>query len=269
MKADSDRARASLPVDPAALGARLKAVGRADQDALLRPSLERVVGACVDLFGVDGSGIMLTDELGALRHVVATDDTGQRLEEAQLETGEGPCVDAFFEEAPVVVEDLRTEERWSRLRIVLSDSGIRGVLAVPIRLSGTPVGTLNLYRSTPTGWGEDVSAAVLRFAEVAEELMRSAVAAEHAGELAAQLAYAVEHRAPIERAVGYLMARRHLAQREAFELLRATARSSRRRIGDVADELLSTGSLGTPTTSGTDMAGAKGTTTAGARRTRG
>lgn len=248
MKAESDRARASLPVDQAALGARLKAVGRADQDALLRPSLGRVVAACVDLFGVDGSGIMLTDEAGALRHVVATEDTGRRLEEAQLETGEGPCIDAFIDEAPVVVEDLRTEERWTPLRIALSDSEIRGILAAPIRLSGIPVGTLNLYRSTPTQWREDVSGAILRFAEVAEELMRSAVAAEHAGELAAQLAYAVEHRAPIERAVGYLMARRHLPQREAFELLRATARSSRRRIGDVAEELLSTGSLGTATT---------------------
>ncbi|WP_375869891.1 ANTAR domain-containing protein [Humibacillus xanthopallidus] len=79
---------------------------------------------------------------------------------------------------------------------------------------------------------------------MAAQLIRASVAAEHAGELAAQLTYAIEHRAPIERAVGFLMARRHLGQSQAFALLRSTTRNSRRRIGDVADELLRTGVRG-------------------------
>jgi hypothetical protein len=125
----------------------------------------------------------------------------------------------------------------------LRGSHIHGVLGVHLQLNGTPVGTLNLYRSAPTRWGDDVAAALLGFADVAEQLMRAAVAAERAGELAAQLTYALEYRAPIERAVGFLMARQGLTQPQAFELLRTTARSTRRRIGDVATELLATGRL--------------------------
>jgi AmiR/NasT family two-component response regulator len=47
----------------------------------------------------------------------------------------------------------------------------------------------------------------------------------------------------IERAVGYLMAQRGLGSVAAFALLRRTARDQRRKISDVARELLDTGSL--------------------------
>jgi AmiR/NasT family two-component response regulator len=48
---------------------------------------------------------------------------------------------------------------------------------------------------------------------------------------------------PIERGVGYLMARDGIDHAEAFNRLRRTARSSRRKIGDVAEQLLQTGLL--------------------------
>ena len=42
---------------------------------------------------------------------------------------------------------------------------------------------------------------------------------------------ALDYRAPIERGVGYLMARDGLDQAPAFQRLRTAARSNRRRIG--------------------------------------
>lgn len=233
----------SIHVDQSVLAARLASVAQAEEGALLKPSLQRVAVACQELFGVDGAGIMLTDEAGELHYVVATDDTGRRLEDVQIETGEGPCIDAFATRGPITSEDLDGDVRWPMVRVALRGSHIHGVLGVPLQLNGAPVGTLNLYRSAPTRWGDDVTAALVGFADVAEQLMRAAVAAERAGELAAQLTYALEYRAPIERAVGFLMARQGLTQPQAFELLRTTARSTRRRIGDVATGLLATGRL--------------------------
>jgi GAF domain-containing protein len=246
MTPSTDGADRSRPIDPAALAASLGSLGRSGAEALLRPSLQQVAESCVDLFRVDGAGIMLVDDRSDLRYVVATDEPGRRLEDAELQTGEGPCIEAFVTRRPVTVLDLHADRRWPVLSRVVADSPIRGVVGVPIHLSGAPVGTLDVYRSTPTRWEPDAPQALLRFAEVAEQLMRASVAAERADELAAQLTYALEHRAPIERAVGFLMARRGLPQPQAFELLRSTARSTRRRIGDVATELLSTGRLGEP-----------------------
>ncbi len=74
-------------------------------------------------------------------------------------------------------------------------------------------------------------------------MLAAAVSAEQSGELAAQLTHALQHRAPIERGVGYLMARDGIGQVEAFDRLRTAARRNRRRIGEVAAELLRTGRL--------------------------
>ena len=74
-------------------------------------------------------------------------------------------------------------------------------------------------------------------------MMETAVAADRAGELAEQLNYALDYRVPIERGVGYLMARDNVDHAEAFSRLRRAARNSRRKIGDVAEQLLQTGQL--------------------------
>ena len=47
----------------------------------------------------------------------------------------------------------------------------------------------------------------------------------------------------IERAVGYLMAARRTDAVTAFDLLRRTARNRRRKVADVARDLLDSGSL--------------------------
>ncbi len=56
-----------------------------------------------------------------------------------------------------------------------------------------------------------------------------------------QLLGAFERRARIERAKGMLMERHGLDDHDAFERIRSDARSSRRRLMDVVDELLASG----------------------------
>src|SRR5207249_397101 len=56
--------------------------------------------------------------------------------------------------------------------------------------------------------------------------------------VADQLQYALDYRVVIERAVGYLMGTHHLDAVTAFDMLRRRARDSRRRVADVATEIL-------------------------------
>ena len=74
-------------------------------------------------------------------------------------------------------------------------------------------------------------------------MLTAAVSAEQSGVLADQLTVAIRHRAPIERGVGYLMARDRIRQVEAFNRLRTAARRSRRTMGEVAAALLRSGHL--------------------------
>ena len=117
------------------------------------------------------------------------------------------------------------------------------MLGVPVKLSGVTVGSLDVFRDGRDEWDESEQQALSRYAEIGGALLTAAVAAEQSSELAAQLTYAIQHRAPIERGVGYLMARDRIGQIDAFNRLRSAARDNRRKIGEVARELLSTGRL--------------------------
>lgn len=230
-------------VDASALAASLRRLEEKQADTVLEQSLQRVVDACAQMFDITGSGLMLADERSELRYAVYTDETSRLLENAQLETGEGPCVDTFVHDRVTATADLESDPRWPRLTEKLTDSGIQAVLGVPVHLNGIPVASLDIYLDREHTWDAAEQHALSRFGDIAEAMLATAVSAEQAGALAAQLNYALDYRVPIERGVGFLMAREGLDHVAAFNRLRTAARSTRRKIGDVAQTLLETGRL--------------------------
>jgi AmiR/NasT family two-component response regulator len=79
------------------------------------------------------------------------------------------------------------------------------------------------------------------YSRVIGSLLRSAVQAHLKGRAATQLQQALDHRSLIEQAKGVLMERRGLDQQAAFELLRSQARSTRRRLHDLARQVVEGG----------------------------
>jgi GAF domain-containing protein len=198
----------------------------------------RAVDATREFFGVQGAGMLVVAADDQLHHLADTDEPGRALEEAQEQTGIGPCVDAYVLDQPVHTADLRTDPRYPPLAALLADAAVRAVLGVPVRIGGGPVGTLNVYREHPYEWDETEAAALEAYAAVVSDLLATSVARHRSDKLAAQLGYALDYRVPIERAIGYLMAAQGLDSSTAFTRLRAAARSSRRKIVDVAAEVL-------------------------------
>lgn len=229
-------------IDPQVLAASLRRLSGTGHQGL-QEALQQVVGAAVDVFAVTGSGLMLADEQDVLRYAVATDGPGRHLEQLQTDTGQGPCVDAFVYQTLVETDDAVADERWPADRSVLRELEIRAVLGIPVRVGGVVVGSLDLYRDRPGAWTQAEITGSARYGEVVEAAMQTALAAQQAGELAAQLDYALQHRVLIERAVGYLMGRDRLDGVMAFNVLRRAARDRRCKIGEVARELLETGHL--------------------------
>ena len=72
-------------------------------------------------------------------------------------------------------------------------------------------------------------------------LLRAAVRAHVSGKAATQLQHALDSRSLIEQAKGVLMERRGLDQQAAFDLLRSRARSTRRRLDEVARQVVGGG----------------------------
>jgi GAF domain-containing protein len=226
-----------MPIDPDALAKSVAHLESVDPvDTGLDAALELAVAETAGLFGVDGAGMMLIDADGALCSSTASDRPGGMLEALQEQFGEGPCVDAFLKDAPVLADDLAADPRWPSVGPLAAGHGVRAVLGVPIDLRDGPMGTLNVYAAHPRGWDDSEIAAIQAYTRVIASLLRSAVQAHVSGRAATQLQRALDSRSLIEQAKGVLMERRGLDQQAAFELLRSRARSTRRRLQDVARE---------------------------------
>lgn len=230
-------------VDAAALSSSLRRLAEQREDSDLYTSLRRVIDFSGQLFGVDGGGLMLADERGELHYVVASTGPSHLLEQAQLDTGEGPCVDTYVRNELTVSTNLAEDPRYPVLAPLVVPHGIGAVLGVPVSLSEMPIGSLDLYVDRPYEFDRSEMDALTRYGEVVEAMIHAAVTASRAGELADQLTYALDYRAPIERGIGYLMARDGLTHPEAFQKLRVAARTARRKIDVVAKALLDTGHL--------------------------
>jgi GAF domain-containing protein len=213
--------------------AELRAMPEAE-DLLAR--LGRVVEATRTVVGVDGTGLTLTCEDGQPRWVATTDAAMQLLEEVQHDFGEGPCLAAFAEDRVVAVQDLASELIWDRIAVVVRQLQVRGVLSVPVRLADQPVGTLNVYATQPRAWSPTEVQALGAFAIVTAELVWTALElANHQLEVA-QLRQALTSRIWIEQAKGMLAATQGVTLDQAFQQLRGRARSSSRKLAEVAQE---------------------------------
>lgn len=204
----------------------------------VRAALVEIISAMPALFNVDGAGVLLVDESQVLRYVASTDTSAQLLEAAQEASGTGPCVEALVDNVTVAVVDLLEDGRWRDLAAVLVPNGVRAVLGVPVRLAGTPIGSLNVYKGEAHVWDDSDRSAIAAFDGLVERLVAAAVGSERKDALIGQLEHALQVRVSIERAVGVVIATEDVEAPAAFERLRRAARSSRRSVQDIAAEVV-------------------------------
>jgi ANTAR domain len=219
--------------DPRADG-RMTA-GQADD--LAQAGIRDFVEAALPLFGVDGAAVVLHQDHW-LGRVVASDAASLAFAQAQLTLGEGPCLDAIGQEPVVHTEDLRADPRWLRLGPAALAHGVRGVLTVRVEARGRPAAAFSLTTATPRRWSDSEVGDGLIAASVLGRLLQAGDAAHAMAGLAEQLQRALDSRTVIEQAKGVLIERQDVSAEAAFELLRTAARASRRRLVDVAAEVL-------------------------------
>jgi GAF domain-containing protein len=226
-----------MPIDPSDLAKSIGALANLDPERGLAPTLQQVTDAAKQLFRADGAGLMLVDAEGALRWASASDQSAQALEDEQEKLAQGPCAVAFSQRLPAAIRDLQQEPGWQEFTPVLVSEGISAALSVPVELDGGVIGTLDIYARQARDWDPSEVAALQAYAGLVASLLMAAVTAQVKGRLAGQLQAALEHRWLIEQAKGVLMGREELDAQAAFERLRRAARSSTRRLADVAKDV--------------------------------
>jgi hypothetical protein len=200
--------------------------------------LLRVAEATRTVLEVDGAGLTLAHEDGPPRWVATTDRAMELLEQIQQDFGEGPCLAAYSEDRVVAVEDLRWAPRWDRIAAVVGQLQVRGMVSVPVRLAGQPVGTLNAYTTNPRAWSAQEIDALGALAAVTADLIHTGAELAAREIEVAQLRKALVGRVWIEQAKGVLAGTRGISPDAAFQQLREQARSSRRKLADLAREVV-------------------------------
>jgi GAF domain-containing protein len=208
---------------------------------------------CVAVLDVAAAGLMLAAPRGELRVLASSSEAMRLVEVFELQSEEGPCLDCYRSGTAISHGDLSgTQDRWPRFAPVATDAGYRSVHALPMRLRGTVIGALNLFRATNEVLEEGDLVVGQAMADVATIAILHHRAATEAQLLTEQLNLALNSRIAIEQAKGMLAERAGLGMDKAFEGLRTYARSHGLRLVAVAESVID-GSL--PATAITGRAG--------------
>lgn len=190
---------------------------------------------CVELLGADAAGLLLADAHDVLNVMAASNEQAHTIELLQLQREEGACIEAFHTGQPVQCPDLAAaRSRWPVFADAALTAGFTSVHALPMRLREQIIGALNLFTTAPTTLGEDELAVGQALADVATIGILHERAFRQHEVLVEQLQHALNSRITIEQAKGALAYERDINLAEAFNQLRAYARSHNRRLADIA-----------------------------------
>jgi len=207
-------------------------------DMKVEDAIREIVHTTHAMFHVDGAGLMLADADHHLRSVAASDTRFTYLEDLQIEHQEGPCIDAFDSKELVGVEDLVEDSRWPLFSEAAVAQHVRAVLASPLPYNQDAVGVVAVLSEQSRPWSPEGELALLAFTDLAALLIASMMQGEQQNELSVQLQGALNSRQVIEQAKGVLMGTQGISAREAYEQLRARARSERRKLAAVCADVV-------------------------------
>lgn len=201
--------------------------------------LDGLVRVCVDLHGVAGAGLLLSDQRGQLQLVASSDEAAHALELVQVEHAQGPCVEAIHAGQAVTVTDLASAgARWPLFIDTASGLGYRSVSTLPMRLRDRTIGGLDLYASDVPALSSGNQRIAQALADATTVALLQQHSVEQASQLAEQLEKALGSRILIEQAKGILAERGGLSTDAAFASLRAYARNNNHRLSLLAESVV-------------------------------
>ncbi len=157
-----------------------------------------------------------------------SDDLPCVLDDIQSETQQGPCVDAIKEHKVFVTGSLSHEERWPEFaKRAHAETGVESILSLRLFESENTMGALNLYSQQPDAFDDqDVAVASVFAAHAAVALAN----AQHG----AQLENKASSRDLIGMAKGIIIARQHVSEDEAFDVLRRASQRMNVKLRELA-----------------------------------
>jgi GAF domain-containing protein len=202
--------------------------------ASIEKTLYELTSAAVQFIsGVDCADVLLIKG-GEFRSLAATSPTAAELDDVQLSTAEGPCLDAAERDVIVRSNDLRSETRWPKFAPQAVRAGVLSVMSFRLYTEGRDSGALNLLGFEPGSFAAEPEALGAMLATHAAVSL-TAANRQH------QFESALASRDVIGQAKGIIMERFDVDAIRAFELLRRISQESNTPVSKIAARLTKRG----------------------------
>ena len=188
--------------------------------------------------GTIGAGVSLLDTRGRRTSSGYTDTMVSRADAIQYECGEGPCLTAWAAEEPVLVKDLKSEQRWPEWRNGVAGLPILSVVSAPLIADGQSIGALKLYAAVPNVYDSGSASLLQLFAAPAATLLSHIQASEAPLRMSEALQASLYTRDLVNRACGVLMERLGITHETALQLLMKHAREENAALQQVCERVL-------------------------------
>jgi GAF domain-containing protein len=236
MEIDEDTGRRRHELDE--LGRRLGDLARylQHQDGV-EDTLQGIVDTAVDTVpGTRYAGLSVVRAHASMRTIAGSDELVRRVDQAQIDFSQGPCMDALYEKRTVPLPDMGRERRWPRFASRAVELGVHSMLSFQLYVTGDDLGALNLYSPRTHAFTDESEQVGLLFAA------HAAVAMADAQKIAG-LSRALDTRDLIGQAKGILMERHKISGDQAFVLLTRASQHTNTKLVQVAEYLVHSGDL--------------------------
>jgi GAF domain-containing protein len=198
--------------------------------------LQMLTDRTADLVGAAAVGLLLADGRGNLEFMAGSNENVKLLELFQLQTSEGPCLEAYRSGRPVINVDLAAAaSRWPRFAPQATATGFLSVHAFPLRLRNQVIGALNVFGDAEGGNFDGADVPIVQaLADVAAIALLQERTIRRGEALTEQLQSALNSRIVIEQAKGAVAQAQGISVDEAFARIRGYARRHNRKLTEVA-----------------------------------
>ena len=201
---------------------------------------KRLCEVCAEVTSVSGAGIMLMADEVPRGSICTSNEVSALVERLQFELGEGPCVDAYHDDRPVLEPDLASPRtpRWLGFTGPAVEVGVRAIFGFPLHVGAVRLGALNLYCDQPGPLSDDQHSDALVMADVAAQAVLMMQANAPPGQLGAELEAGGNFQYVVHQASGMVAAQLEVTVGQALIRLRAYAFGNDRALSDVANDVV-------------------------------
>jgi hypothetical protein len=169
-----------------------------------------------------------------------TNEMSDLIEQLQYSLGEGPCVDAYRQDYPVLEPDLAQPStlRWLAFAPPAIAAGVRAVFGFPLQVGSVRLGALNLCRDRPGPLSDDQHADALVMASIAAQAVLVLQTGAGPDGLASELEAGADFHYVVHQASGMVAAQLEVGVGQALVRLKAYAFGNDRHLAEVATDVV-------------------------------